>query len=137
MASILQRLVQLGRTHLNDFLGQYWPGASSSTTWKTDSDASQHTYDDTFRSTPPFEEPAPAGHGLPHSAELARCYQFLELPFGAPMGQVTKQWKTHLKQCHPDRYAQNPAKQAEATILTQQLNDAYQKIKAAWDQHQR
>ena len=53
------------------------------------------------------------------------------------MEQVTKQWKTYLKQCHPDRYAQDPAKQAEATILTQQLNDAYQKIKAAWEQHQR
>jgi len=137
MATILQRLVQLGRTHLNDFLGQYWPGAPSSTTWETGSEHSQHTHDDTFRSPPPFEEPAAAGHGLPHSAELARCYQFLELPFGAPMEQVTKQWKTHLKQCHPDRYAQNPAKQAEATILTQQLNDAHQKIKAAWDQHQR
>ena len=137
MASILQRLVQLGRTHLNDFLGQHWPGASSSTTWETDSEHARHTHDDTFRSPPPFEEPAPAGHGLPHSAELARCYQFLDLPFGAPMEQVTKQWKTYLKQCHPDRYAQDPAKQADATILTQQLNDAYQKIKAAWDQHQR
>jgi len=137
MASILQRLVQLGRTHLNDFLGQRWPGASSSTTWETDSETSRHTHDDTFRSPPPSEEPAPAGHGLPHSAELARCYRLLDLPFGAPMEQVTKQWKTYLKKCHPDRYAQNPAKQAEATILTQQLNDAHQKIKAAWDQHQR
>ena len=137
MASLLQRLVQLGRTHLNDFLGQYWPGTSSSTTWETDSEHARHTHDDTFRSPPPFEEPAPAGHGLPHSAELARCYQDLDLPFGAPMEQVTKQWKTYLKQCHPDRYAQNPAKQAEATDLTQQLNDAHQKIKAAWEQHQR
>jgi hypothetical protein len=137
MATLLQRLVQLGRTHLNDFLGQYWPGAPSSSPWETDSGTSQHTYDDTFRSSSSFEEPASTGSGLPHSAELARCYQDLDLPFGAPMEQVTRQWKAYLKKCHPDRYAQNPTKQAEATILTQQLNDAHQKIKAAWEHHQR
>ena len=137
MASLLQRLVQLGRTQLNDFLGQYWPGTSSSRAWETDSETSQHTYDNPFRSSSSFEEPASAGHGLPHSAELARCYRDLDLPFGAPMEQVTRQWKAYLRKCHPDRYAQNPAKQAEATILTQRLNDAHQKIKAAWDQYQR
>jgi hypothetical protein len=53
------------------------------------------------------------------------------------MAQVTRQWKTYLKTCHPDRYANDPAKQADATFLTQQLNDAHQKIKVAWEQHQR
>src|ERR1043166_7730685 len=105
MASIVQRLLQLGRAHLNDFLDQHWPGASSSSTWEADFETHEHTQDDAFhRSSPPFEEPAPGGHGLPHSAELARCYQRLDLPFGAPMEQVTKQWKTYLKQYHPDRY---------------------------------
>ena len=137
MASILRRLVRLGRTHLNDFLGQRWSGAPSSSTWERDSETYEHAHDDTFRSPPPFEEPAPAGHGLPHSAELTRCYRLLDLPFGAPLEQVTKQWKTYLKKCHPDRYAQDPAKQADATFLTQQLNDAHQKIKVAWEQHQR
>jgi hypothetical protein len=98
----------------------------------------EHPHDDAFHhATPPFEEPASAGHGLPYSVELARCYRLLDLPFGAPMAQVTRQWKTYLKQCHPDRYANDPAKQADATFLTQQLNDAHQKIKAAWEQRQR
>jgi len=138
MASIVQRLLQLGRAHLNDFLSQRWPGAPSSPTWETDFETYEHTHDDaSHNSTPPFEEPAPAGHGLPRSAELARCYRLLDLPFGAPMEQVTRQWKTYLKKCHPDRYAKDPNKQADATFLTQQLNDAHQKIKAAWEQYQR
>jgi hypothetical protein len=137
MAGIFERLMQLGRAHLYDFLTQRWPGGYSSPTWGTDFKTHEHTYDDAFNSSPPFEEPAPDGHGLPHSAELVRCYRLLDLPFGAPMAQVTRQWKTYLKQCHPDRYAKDPAKQADATFLTQQLNDAHQKIKAAWEQRQR
>jgi hypothetical protein len=138
MAGIFQRLVQLGWVHLNDFLTQHWPGATSPSTWETDFETHEHTHDDPFhRSPPPFEDPAPDGHGLPHSTEVARCYRLLDLPFGVPMTQVTRQWKTYLKQCHPDRYANDPAKQADATFLTQQLNDAHQKIKAAWERHQR
>ena len=138
MASIFQRLAQLGRAHLNDFLSQHWPGGSSSPTWETDFETHEHPYDDAFHhSSPPFEEPAPTGHGLPHSAELARCYRLLDLPFGVPMAQVTRQWKTYLKKCHPDRYANEPAKQADATFLTQQLNDAHQKIRVAWEHSQR
>jgi hypothetical protein len=138
MASIVQRLLQLGRVRVYDFLSQHWPGASSSPAWETGFKTHAHPHDDAFdHASSPFEDPASAGHGLPYSADLARCYRLLDLPFGAPMAQVTRQWKTYLKQCHPDRYANEPAKQADATFLTQQLNDAHQKIKAAWEQHQR
>ncbi len=137
MAGIFERLVQLGRTHLTDFLGQRWPGASSPPTWERDFETQEHTHHNTSNSPPSFEEPSPASHGLPHSAELVRCYRMLDVPFGAPMEQVTRQWKTYLKKCHPDRYANDPAKQADATLLTQQLNDAHKKIKVAWERHQR
>lgn len=137
MAGIFQRLVDLGRAHLNDFLGQRRPGASSPPMWETDFETQEHTHHDAFNSPPPFKEPAPAGGGLPHSAELVRCYRMLDLPFGTPMERVTRQWKTYLKKCHPDRYANDLAKQADATLLTQQLNDAHKKIKAAWERYQR
>jgi hypothetical protein len=136
MASILQRLVQLGRAHLNDFLSQRWPGASSPT-WETDSTTYEQTRQEDFHAPPPFEEPGQGSHGLPYSEELARCYRLLDLPFGAPVEQVTRQWKAYLKQVHPDRHANDPAKQADATVLTQQLNDAYKKIRVAWKRHQR
>ena len=135
MAGILQRLVELGRAHLNDFLAQRWPGASSPSRWDTDFANQEQTHSTGFGSSPPFEAPGPAG--LPYSAELARCYQLLDLPFGAPMERVTRQWRAYLKQVHPDRHANDPAKQADATILSQQLNDAYTKIKLAWKRHQR
>ena len=136
MAGILQRLVQLGRTHLNDFLAQRWPGASSTSTWDTDFASHEQTPSAGFGASPPFEEPSPDRHGLPYSLELARCYQVLDLPFGAPMEQVTRQWRAYLKKAHPDRHANDPAKEADATVLTQQLNDAHQKIKLAWERHQ-
>ena len=137
MAGMLQRLVQLGRAHLNDFLAQRWPGASSPSPWETEFTTQEQTHREGFNAPPPFAEPAPASHGLPYSAELARCYQVLDLPFGAPMVRVTRQWKAYLKQAHPDRHANDPAKQADATVLTQHLNDAYTKIKLAWERHQR
>ena len=137
MAGILQRLVDLGRAHLNDFLAQRWPGASSPSTRDTDSTAQEQTQSAGFDSPPSFAGPAPGSHGLPYSAELARCYQMLDLPFGAPMERVTRQWRAYLKKVHPDRHANDPAKQADATVLTQQLNDAYRKITLAWKRHQR
>lgn len=137
MAGILQRLVDLGRAHLNDFLAQRWPGASSPSRWDTDSTAQEQTQSAGFDSPPPGAEPAPGSHGLPYSAELARCYQLLDVPFGAPMERVTRQWRAYLKKVHPDRHANDPTKQADATVLTQQLNDAYRKITLAWKRHQR
>jgi len=137
MAGILQRLVQLGRVHLNDFLAQRWPGASSRPTWDTDFSTQGQTRSDAFDPPPPFEEPAPDSHGLPYSEELARGYRLLDLPFGVPIEQVARRWKAYLKKSHPDLHAKDPAKQTEATVLTQQLNDAYKKIRVAWKQHRR
>ena len=137
MAGILQRLVQLGRAHLNDLLAQRWPGTSSARGWETEFATHEQTHSETDDAPPPEAESASGSHGLPYNAELARCYQVLDLPFGVPMEQVTRQWKAYLKKAHPDRHANDPAKQAEATILTQQLNDAHQKIKLAWERHRR
>jgi len=137
MASILQRLVQLGRAHLNDFLTQRWPGASAPPPWDTDFSAQEQRHHEASDTPPPFEEPAPESRGIPYSDELARCYRVLDLPFGAPMEQVTRRWKAYLKKAHPDLHARDPARQADATVLTQQLNDAYKKIRLAWKRHQR
>ena len=137
MVGLWQRLVHLGRVHLHDLLAQRWPGASSTSRWDTDHTTQEKTHRSGFGSPPPFEEPSPAGHGLPYSTELACCYRLLDLPFGAPMERVSKQWKAYLNKAHPDRHANDPTKQADATLFTQQLNDAYTKIKLAWERHQR
>ena len=123
--------------HLNDFLTQHWPGAPSTPVWDTDFSARDQTHGPASDTSPPFAEPMPGGDGLPYSAELERCYRLLDLPFGVPMPQVTRQWRAYLKKAHPDLHANDPTKQADATVFTQQLNDAYKKIKLAWERHQR
>ncbi len=65
--------------------------------------------------------------------KLREDFQILEVSFGAPLEEVRRSYKRLLRLHHPDRHASNPQKQQEATLLTQSLNGAYQRI-AAWYQ---
>jgi hypothetical protein len=134
MSELLKRLVQLTRAHFSDLLAQYWPGRRPDAAWDEDFDTQADSEPNQSYTAPPFE-----GHtrnGLPYSAELAEAYRALDLPYGTPLGQVAKRWKEYLKKCHPDRYANNPEKLADATKLTQELTGAYEKLKTAWERHQ-
>lgn len=138
MAGLLERLAQNARAYVNDFLDRHWPGTFSIPSEDTDRGARDDTAHDPSQATDAFTSSSThTGTGLPYSPELADCYNKLDLPFGAPMAQVTKRWRAYLKQCHPDLHARDTAKQAEATELTRQLNDAYQKIRTAWTRYQR
>lgn len=138
MASLWQRLFDLGRAHLNDLWTSREPAAPRQTVWETEYEPYEQTQSETDSHTATEEGAgSTTGQRLPYSEELARCYRLLDLPFGTPLKRVTRQWKTYLKRCHPDRHAKDPAKQADATLLTQQLNDAYRKIKQAWQRQQR
>jgi DnaJ-domain-containing protein 1 len=134
MAELLKRLARLTQAHVSDFLERRWPGWRAEPPWQTDFEAPEEAEGEQRFTAPPFA--ARPGSGLPYSTALAEAYRALDLPFGAPMAQVTRQWKTYLKKCHPDRYANQPEKQADATRLTQELTRAHEQIKAAWKQHQ-
>ncbi len=133
MSELLKRLTRLTRAYLGAWRATYSDKApsseSTSTTWE------QETAFGTRQRASEETAGAQAEGSLPYSDELARCYALLDLPFGVPLAQVTRRWKTYLKQCHPDRYATEPDKVAAATELTQMLTKAYETIKAAW-QHQ-
>jgi DnaJ-domain-containing protein 1 len=138
MAGLLERLAQNARAYVHDFLDRHWSGTFSIPSQNTESEARDDTARDPSQATDTFTSSSThAGTGLPYSPELAQCYRTLDLPFGAPMAQVTRRWKAQLKQYHPDLYARDTAKQADATEVTRQLNDAYQKIRTAWTRHQR
>lgn len=138
MTGLLERLAQNARAYVNDFLDRHWSGTFSMPSQDTASETRDDTAHDPSQATDAFtSSTAHAGTGLPYSPELAQCYRSLDLPFGAPMAQVTKRWKAYLKQCHPDLHARDTVKQADATELTRQLNDAYHKIRTAWTRHQR
>jgi hypothetical protein len=133
MSELLKRLTRLTRAHLSDLLAQHWPGWHTVPPPEPDFEPQHETGTSSGSAVPPFE--AHAGSGLPYSAELADAYRALDLPFGAPLAQVAKRWKTYLKKCHPDRHANDAEKQADATRLTQELTRAYEKIKEAWARH--
>lgn len=69
---------------------------------------------------------------LPFSSELAECYAALDLPYGAPMDQVTKRWREYLKKCHPDRHMSDPDRIPDANKLTRILTQAHDTIRDAW-----
>ena len=132
MVDLLRRLAALTRAHLNDFLASYRDGGQQRPAWGSEADfetETQRDTDDTPSSGPHHTD------GLPYSDALASSYRVLDLPFGVPMDRVAKRWKDYLKKCHPDRYASDPQKQAEATELTQELTRAYESIRAAWKQY--
>ena len=125
MVEILRRLARLARAHLHDFMESYQGGGYQP--------SARDAWADSANEAPAGGYDSPSG--LPYSETLAASYGVLDLPFGVAMDQVAKRWKTYLKKCHPDRYATDPEKQAEATELTQELTRAYESIRTAWKQH--
>jgi len=144
MSDLLQRLFNIARSHLNDFIDPLRPDWRIPNYWDIDDAEPGEPYDQRQRSragqsagaSGASGSSARSSSGLPYSAELARCYDLLDLPFGAPMDEVNKRWKTYLKQCHPDRFANDPAQQAQATELSQALMGAHSKIETAWKRYQ-
>ncbi len=148
MAELLQRLLNIARSHLQDFIDPFRPNDTIPPYWDIDDAEPEEPYRrrDEHRdrshtgNTSGFGSAQGAstrtGSGLPYSPELAHCYDLLDLPFGAPMDEVNKRWKAYLKRCHPDLFANDPERQAEATELSQALMGAHSKIAAAWKQYQ-
>ena len=61
-------------------------------------------------------------------AHLRADYQTLEVPYGAPMTDVRRAYKRLMQAHHPDRFANDPGKQAAATRKAARINDAYARI---------
>ena len=135
MAELLKRLVRLTQAHLTDLLERHWPGHRTDAAWDMDFEPQGERGAPHDGTAPPFE--AQTHNGFPYNAELAEAYRALDLPYGTPLVQVSRRWKAYLKKCHPDRYANDPDKLADATKLTQELTSAYEKIKGTWERHHR
>ena len=61
-------------------------------------------------------------------AHLRADYETLGVPFGAPMTDVRRSYKRLMRAHHPDRFANDPGKQAAATRKAARINDAYARI---------
>ncbi|ETW93063.1 J domain-containing protein [Candidatus Entotheonella palauensis] len=150
MSALLQRLLNIARSHLHDFIDPFRPDYTIPPYWDIDEPEPEepygHNHDNRHRNRAGGTSGSDSSgassarhhreHGLPYSTELAHCYDLLDLPFGAPMDEVNKRWKSYLKRCHPDLFANDPVRQAEATELSQALMGAQSKIEAAWKRYQ-
>ena len=62
---------------------------------------------------------------------LRNDYETLGVAFGAPMSDVRRAYKRLMQAHHPDRFANDPGKQAAATRKAARINDAYARIERA------
>lgn len=62
--------------------------------------------------------------------EVRNAYQTLGVPATATNEEVGKAYKSLLLRHHPDRFATDPKKLADATERTKQINHAFQEIKS-------
>ena len=70
-------------------------------------------------------------HRMPPE-ELRNDYALFGVAFGAPFPEVRNAYRKLMRTHHPDVHAGDQAKQHEATQKSQELNTAYQRIKA-WE----
>ena len=62
---------------------------------------------------------------------LRADYETLGVAFGAPMSDVKRAYKRLMQAHHPDRFANDPGKQAAATHKAARINAAYTRIERA------
>ncbi len=60
--------------------------------------------------------------------EVRQYYANLELPFGADLDEVKKSYRRLMRQYHPDKHQEDPARRQLATQLSQKLTVAYNEL---------
>lgn len=88
----------------------------------------------TAREDEPWQPP-PTTPASAESSPLAGYYANLELPDGASLAEVKASWKRLMKQYHPDRHAQDPAKREVANALCAELTHAYKELEKSLTTH--
>lgn len=84
-----------------------------------------------FSGTKENKRPKQSTETACNNDKLSQYYANLEIPYGSDIQKAKKAWKQMMKQYHPDLHAKDPEKQQNATILAQELTNAYNGIKKA------
>ena len=72
-----------------------------------------------------------SGSSVPGSPEVGQAYANLELPYGAALPEVKKQYRRLMGKYHPDKHHREPLKADVANELAAELTRAYDTI-VAW-----
>lgn len=72
-----------------------------------------------------------AASGASARPTLQESYQLLGLPYGAPLAETKRAWREKMLSCHPDRFPNDPARQASAEREAREVNLAFQVIREA------
>lgn len=75
------------------------------------------------------DEAGPGPRGRPSEREIDGWYRTLEVPVGAQWSEVRKSYRRLIAKYHPDRFADDPAKQEAATELVRKITLAYNGLK--------
>ena len=80
-----------------------------------------------------YEPPPPPPERERRTSEIERCYRALELPYGSGREAIRHAHRSLLRRYHPDRFARDEARLADATRLTQELTRARDRLLEAID----
>ncbi len=76
---------------------------------------------------------SPTGARGKERATLEKAYRALELPYGADPEAIRKAHRSLLRRYHPDRFANDPERLADATRLSQELTAARDTLLEAFE----
>lgn len=72
---------------------------------------------------------------LPYTEGAARAYGAFDLPFSAPLSEVTNRFLQYLDVCRPGLFRREPEKMATAIELTKRFIKFHEIIREAWEQY--
>lgn len=75
-----------------------------------------------------YDAPPPPPAAERRTSDIERCYRALELPYGSGREAIRHAHRRLLRRYHPDRFARDEARLADATRLSQELTRARDRL---------
>lgn len=148
MSSLWRRVKRLAEANINDFKERaFSPGSGRSLEEMSDDELKaelerrrkEHAERAQSGERRPAEAPRPRASSPSIGVDLSdlspdkrrkfrQYYANLELPFGSDLAEVKQAYRRLMRQYHPDKHQNDPARRQLATQLSQKLTVAYNEL---------